>query len=82
MAPLGCLVLGPPLPWNRPADAMPAPRHCDHALIKTAESRLELFRTVHTGCALAKRVVRQYFRRVPGECSGSGCFISLPSRQW
>jgi hypothetical protein len=81
MALLGCFVLGAPLLWSRPASAMPGPGHCGHALIKTAESRLELyFRTRHTGCALAKRVVRQYFRRVPGECSGSGCFISLPSR--
>jgi hypothetical protein len=60
---------------------MSASTSCGHASVSTTGGRLELyFRTRQTGCVRAKQVVRGYFRRVPGECSGSGCFINLPSR--
>ncbi len=81
MALLGGLVLGSPFLSSRPAGAAPASRSCGHALVSTVTERVELyFRTRHTACGVAKRVVQQYFHRAPDECVGSGCFITLPSR--
>jgi hypothetical protein len=80
-AALACLFVGALFLANGSAGAMPATRGCGHAEVSTATGRLELyFRTRHTGCMRARQVVRGYFRRVPEECSGSGCFITLPSR--
>jgi hypothetical protein len=80
-AALACLFVGALLLTGGSAGAMPATRGCGHAEVATATGRLELyFRTRHTGCVRAKQVVRGYFRRVARECSGSGCFITLPSR--
>lgn len=54
---------------------------CTPQTIRTAlgPTRMRFVLRGHVSCAVAHRVVRNYFARTPGQCQGSGCYIRLPS---